>query len=201
VLLPELCTTEEDVECLARHVQSFDAPQLVVAGSHHVIVNGRPENVAVGLLAGTKKRMQQVKNAPFTDEIDSQRPLKEGIRRRKPVELTIYPADRYRFALAICRDVLDEHVRHAHDRMGVNVLLVPALSEKTQPFRDAVAARVTSAQALTVVVNGPLNDRAGRSIQPAIVVGQPVSEQTVALPPISGGTDLTVFELPFVEDD
>jgi predicted amidohydrolase len=200
-VLPELCVSADDIESLAPLVQSFGAPQLVVAGSHHVMVDNKPENVAVGLLAGTKKRMRQVKNAPFTSETSPRRPLKEGIRRRSRVELNVYQADRYRYAITICRDLLDERVRKAYDRMGVNVLLVPALSPKTQPFRNAVAARVASAQALTIVVNGPLNGPTGSPIEPAIVVGQPVDGHTVSAPPVAGGIGLTVFELPFIEDD
>jgi hypothetical protein len=53
-------------------------------------------------------------------------------------------------------------------------LSVPALSARTAPFLPVVDARVAAAQALTVVVNGPLRGTDGALIEPAIVIGQPV---------------------------
>jgi predicted amidohydrolase len=198
-VLPELCITPEDVEQLAPLVESFDGHQLIVLGSYHDSAEGRRENVAVGLLAGTDRRMVQVKNAPFTDEVTPGRPNhREGIRSRTRVELTVYTADRYRFAMAICRDLLDARVRLAYDRLGVNVLLVPAMSLKTQSFRNAVAARVNGAQALTVVVNGPLNGPAGTPLRPAIIVGQPILQKSIVEHRVAAKAGLTVFRLPFV---
>ena len=200
-VLPELCVTPELVEDMAPYVEAFDAPALVVAGSYHALVAGEPENVALGLVAGTSSRMTQTKNVPFTDELGLDRPSKEGIHTRARPRLSIYPADRYRFGIAICRDLLDHRVCDAYDRMGVNDVSIPAFSAKTQPFLDAVAGRVAGAQALTVVVNGPLNDAAGNPLRPAIVVGQPVAGETVVEHATSDAIGLTAFDLPLAPDD
>jgi hypothetical protein len=197
VVLPELSVTEDLIARLATTVEDFDGEQLVIAGSYHAKVGGKPENVAVGLIAGTQKRMIQVKNRPFTrGRRRGEPPMKEAIHEREPIELTIYPADLYRYAIGICLDVLDRGMQAVYARMGVNVLLVPALSEKTDPFRKAVSVLVAGAQTLTVVVNGPLHGPDGEPISPAIVVGQPVVGPDRAEPPTNGAVGLTVFSLP-----
>lgn len=173
-VLPELSVPAEALPELHELMLDVEEPQLVVAGSHHAVVDGERENVAVGLVAGHDERMEQVKSTPFSDELRLRAPMKEGIRHRARPSITVHEADRFRVAIAICKDALDGRVRCALDRMGVNLLLVPALSAKTAPFRIAAASRVGSAQAVTLVVNGPLRDGDGARIEPAVVVGQPV---------------------------
>lgn len=173
-VLPELSVPAEALSELHDLMRDVEEPQLLIAGSHHTVVDGERENVAVGLVAGHDERMEQVKSTPFSDELRLRAPMKEGIRHRARPSITVHEADRFRLAIAICKDALDDRVRGALDRMGVNLLLVPALSEKTAPFCIAAASRVGSAQAVSVVVNGPLRDEDGAPIQPAVVIGQPV---------------------------
>ena len=196
VVLPELCLTPEISAAVADLVYDLPDPQLVVAGSFHADAGEGPVNVAVGLMAGTRRQLQHSKNVPFTDEVGMRRPSKEGIRSQEPLRLTIYPADRFRFALAICRELLDENVRRIYDRMAVNVLAVPALSAKTTGFRDAVAARVAQSQAVTIVVNGPLEDQAGQPLRPAVVLGQPIVGHSVLDIDVSGQVGITEIDIP-----
>ncbi len=172
-VLPELCVSAEILEAIGERVHPMRSPFLLVAGSHHVVLDDARCNEAVAFVAGSRRRMTQLKNAPFTDELGSGRPSREGIDERDPLQINVYCADRFRFGIAVCRDLLDGRVRNAYDRMGVNVLAVPAMSAKTGPFLDAVAARVASAQSLTFVVNGPLHGLFDEA-EPSIVIGRPI---------------------------
>lgn len=178
IVLPELCATAPVLEMLAGRLREHEAPLLVVAGSCHVRLRGEPENQAVALLAGTRRRMTHLKNVPFSDELRLRRPRKEGIRQRERLRVMVYPADRFRFAIAICRELLDARVTAAYDRLGVNVLAVPALTEKIEPFEPAVEERVARAQALSVVANGPTHDSRGRRLPYDTVIGAPLADRT-----------------------
>jgi predicted amidohydrolase len=185
VVFPELSVPEETVGALAELVYEHDEPALVVAGSHHTTAGGEPANVAVGLLAGRREHLVQHKNVPFSEELGAGAPTKEGIPLRQPPGLTVHQADRFRVAVLVCRDALDEHVTSALDRMGVNLLLAPAFSAKSAPFVRGAHERVQRAQALTFVVNGPLCGGDGRPIVPSLALIQPVEgwgavEATVA---------------------
>jgi predicted amidohydrolase len=179
-VLPELSLTARDVDALHALVAAWDEPHLLVAGSHHTTVDGHPENVAEGLVSGQERRMRHLKAMPFSDELRLKPPEKEGIRQRARPHVIVHQADCFRVGIAICKELLDRATTDPLDRMGVNLLLVPAFSEKTQAFRDACSARALRAQATTIVVNGPLRDSRGTMINPAIVVGQPVDGTTAA---------------------
>jgi predicted amidohydrolase len=138
-------------------------------------------NVATGLVSGRTERMTHRKTIPFADELGKPPAFKEGIPHVRRPHLTVFHADRFRVGLVVCKELLDTGpLRDALDRSGVNVLLVPAMSEKTAPFCTAAAARVEAAQAITFVVNGPLRGPKGDGIAPAIVVGQPIEGRTSA---------------------
>jgi hypothetical protein len=81
-VLPELSVPAEALDELHALVRAAEAPQLLIAGSHHAVVDGERENVAVGLVAGHDARMEQVKATPFSDELRLRPPVKEGIRHR-----------------------------------------------------------------------------------------------------------------------
>ena len=155
-VFPELCLTDADVQPLHDLLLDWGSPHLMVVGSYHTVIAEEHENLAVGILAGQDEFLEQTKATPFSDELSLGSPSKEGIRLRARPHLYVHQADRFRVALAICKDVLDARVGRFLDRMAVNLLLVPALSAKTDPFRLAVEGRVMGAQALAVVVNGPL---------------------------------------------
>lgn len=179
-ILPELSLTAEDVDALHALVADWEEPHLLVAGSHHTTIAGHPENVAEGLVSGQEHRMRHLKATPFSNELRLRPPEKEGIRRRARPHVVVHQADCFRVAIAICKELLDPATTDPLDRMGVNLLLVPAFSEKTQAFQAACSARALRAQAATLVVNGPLRDGRGELVRPAIVVGQPVAGVTAA---------------------
>jgi predicted amidohydrolase len=196
-VLPELSVTADDVEALHGLVVEHEQPHLLVAGSYHATIGGEHENVAVGLVSGHDVRIEHRKTTPFTDELRQAPPEKEGIRRRERLHVVVHQADRFRVSLVICKELLDRRLPAALDRMGANLLLVPAFSAKTTPFADAVAGRVSGAQALTVVVNGPLRGAGGEPVAPAVVVGQPVAGRSVVPVDVPGPAPVvTVVELP-----
>ena len=51
-----------------------------------------------------------------------------------PGTLHLYQDGPFRLAGAICKDLLDGDVEALLERLGVNVLLVPAMSSKTSNF-------------------------------------------------------------------
>ncbi len=161
------------------------------------MIDGQPENLAVGLVSGHDVRMEQRKATPFSDELRMHPPTKDGIAHRERPHLHVFQADRFRVAIAICKDLLDGRVAATLDRMAVNLLLVPALSAKTDPFRSAASARVAAAQAVTIVVNGPLRGTDDRYVDPAIVIGQPVEGRTsVGLAAAGPAPSLTLIPIP-----
>ena len=178
-VLPELCRTQEDLDALQDRLADHDLPHLLMAGSHHVVEDGRNENVAVALLAGYPERMEHRKTTPFTDDIGPRPPGKEGIRRRKHLQVTVHQGGEFRFAMPICKELFDERMTTALDRLGANVLLVGAMSPKTYPFRAAIHGRVAGAQALVVVVNNPRCGPTGEPLEPVVWIGRPTVDRPV----------------------
>lgn len=194
IVLPELSTTPEIVDALEMRLRDVDEPCLVVAGSFHRVHGGVAENRAVGLVSGGEERMEHRKSVPFSDELRLAPAMKEGIARVAPFELTVHQADRFRVAIVVCKELLTAHVGSCLDRMGVNLLFVPAMSLRTDAFREAVSERVARAQALTVVANGPLQGPTAEALEPAVVVGQPVEPSQVDVNVRERG--LAVLRLP-----
>jgi len=91
----------------------------------------------------------------------------------------VYDAGDYRVAIAICKDLLDNDVRELYARLGVNLVLVPAMSSKTADFKSSAEDMVKRSQAVTVVSNALLRDAKDRPIDPAAVLGQPFLDREV----------------------
>lgn len=199
IVLPELCVTADDVAAIEAAVADVEDPCLVVAGSHHTTIGGHPENVATGIVAGGRIRMEHHKSTPFSEELGLKPPQKEGIRLRPRPHVVVHQADRFRVALGICKELLDPRLGALYDRMGVNLLLVPAFSGKIEPFVPAAAARVAGAQALTIVVNGPRLGLEGKPLAAECVVGQPLKDRpVVALGVDARAPVFANVRLPFV---
>lgn len=157
VVVPELATTPEIVDELRRELASRDEGVLVIAGSFHTTVAGRRENRALGLLADfADEALTHTKIVPFADELRLRPPLKEGIATMRPRRITLFHSRAFRLAIVICRDFLDGSVGAVLDRLGANVICVPAMSERTAAFLSRASARIDGAQAISVIGNGPL---------------------------------------------
>ncbi|WP_219816413.1 NUDIX domain-containing protein [Arthrobacter sp. 4R501] len=154
VVLPELCVTES----LAARLQSWTCrtggPKMLVAGSYHHddehLGSPRRRNTAVAYLRGTPAPLTQDKHSP------ADRPVKEGIQPQGWPQLRVHVSDDgWHLVLAICRDLLNPHAVHALAESGVNLLLVPAMSETLVAFGGPVANLVGSGQAFVAVANNP----------------------------------------------
>jgi hypothetical protein len=159
IVFPELATSRAIADRIQERLGDDDGQRLVICGSWHEpdAQTGEPANVSVGLVSGLAARMRHRKIAEFGDLYprDKMRRHREGIVRPEPPLLRIYVAGQFRFALVICKDMLDPEVASTLAHVGANVLLVPALSRTTQPFISRAMAHIADAQAVSVVANGP----------------------------------------------
>ena len=155
VVLPELCVTERLSARLQDWVRRSEGPRLLIAGSHHhedVADDGSPRrrNTAVGWVRGSDLPLSQDKHSP------ADRPVMEDIQPQGWPEIRVYvTADGWHLVIAICRDLLNPQAVHALTEAGVNLVLVPAMSETLVPFGGPVAQLVGSCQALVAVANNP----------------------------------------------
>lgn len=168
IVFPELTGSPELTELVAAEINTRPGPRLVIAGSHHELRSDDGVNVAAGVLAYSGVRLHHEKLTPFFGEGKT----KEGIRRA--THLTLYDAGPYRFAIAICKDLLSENTRELYARYGANVILVPAMSQKTEDFATAAGELVSSRQAVTLVANAILALQSATPVEPSSVLGQPV---------------------------
>ncbi|MDX8034839.1 NUDIX domain-containing protein [Lentzea sp. BCCO 10_0856] len=155
VVLPELCVTERLSARLRDWVRRPEGPRLLIAGSHHHEDEAgddspRRRNTAVGWVRGSDLPLLQDKHSP------ADRPVAEDIQPQGWPEIRVHvTADGWHLVIAICRDLLNPQAVHALTEAGVNLVLVPAMSETLVPFGGPVAQLVGSCQALVVVANNP----------------------------------------------
>jgi len=177
-VLPELSVTPEIVDRLRSYLDENHPYEdwLVVAGSYHTQTTGVQKNVSCALVPGWPDVMQHSKLVRFTNELSRSAPSAEGI--EEGHQLVVYCADPFRFSILICKDLLDPDIARHVAFVGVNVLGVPSMSEKTHDFEARVHAFVTDTQGFAVVANGPLEWR-GVVVDPCAVFGRPLENERV----------------------
>ena len=194
VVLPELCVTEDLAASLGSWVRRPDGLKLLVAGSYHHYGHQaddprphRRRNTAIGWVRGSDTPLHHDKYSP------ADRPVAEGIEPEGWPEVRIYvTADGWHLAIAICRDLLNPQAVNALSEAGVNLLLVPAMSETLMTFGGPVAHMVGARQALVAIANNPgawANSRDTSVQQPArALFGHPGLGQQIRLvkPPDPG---------------
>ena len=157
VVLPELCVTEELALGLRKWVQRPRGPRILVAGSYHQEAPsaegappGRRRNTAVAWVRSHDQPLTHDKHSP------ADRPVVEDIQPDGWPELRIHvTSDGWHLAIAICRDLLNPQAVNALSEAGVNLLLVPAMSETLMPFGGPAAHLVSAHQALVAIANNP----------------------------------------------
>lgn len=162
VVLPELCVTESLAARLQDWTCRADGPRLLVAGSYHhadehpgAVPDGRDgeprrRNTAIAYLRGCPAPLIQDKHSP------ADMPVNEDIQPQGWPQLRVHvSADGWHLVIAICRDLLNPHAVHALTEAGVNVVLVPAMSETLVAFGGPVANLVGAGQAFVAVANNP----------------------------------------------
>jgi 8-oxo-dGTP pyrophosphatase MutT (NUDIX family) len=139
-----------------------DGPRLLVAGSYHhddqhpadeqQPPTGPPRrrNTATAYLRGRSTPLTHDKHSP------ADRPVNEDIQPQGWPRLDVYVSDDgWHLVIAICRDLLNPQAVHALTETGVNLALVPAMSETLIAFGGPVAHLVGSTQAFVAVANNP----------------------------------------------
>jgi predicted amidohydrolase len=145
-------------------------PPLVVAGSAHVrepAADGAGElraNEARVYLDGRLAAVHRKIHAFSTRHLNGvtrARPWVEGIT-AEPKTITILSGTHTRLAVVICADLNDEASRIPGllEAAGVNLLLVPALTDRIGAFNGAATGIASRCQGVAVIVNG---DRANGS--------------------------------------
>jgi 8-oxo-dGTP pyrophosphatase MutT (NUDIX family) len=164
VVLPELCVTESLAAQLQDWTSRADGPRLLVAGSYHHddshpavgqeghVRSSRRRNTAIGYLRGATAPLTQDKHSP------ADQPVNEDIQPQGWPQLRVHVSgDGWHLVIAICRDLLNPHAVHALAEAGVNLALVPAMSETLVAFGGPVAHLVGAGQAFVAVANNPAN--------------------------------------------
>lgn len=196
IVIPELAGSPAIAQAIAEVLDDLPSQRLVVAGSYHDGSGPTAANLAVALTPEAEP-LYHAKTVAFSDELGHERPWKEGIATHLPRRLTIYEADRFRFCFAICKDFLDGGFITAASRLGVTILCVPAMSEKTASFRSRAAQLVADAQTTTVCANGPLTWD-GLDVWPCALLGRPVAGAEIVESPAGqplSAPGLTLFGL------
>ena len=178
VVAPELAATARAVAAVQADLDQGDADVMVVAGSEHVVDQGRPVNRAFALMPSAEP-LRHDKMVPLRRLARRQRAEQiEGID-ANPV-LRVYQADQFRLALLICKDFLDTDLVDDLCRLGINVVVVPAMSSKTRRFATGAAQLVDRTQGIAIIANGPY--QWGPCLaDPASVFGQPFEAKPVVV--------------------
>lgn len=157
VVLPELCVTEAMAAQLQDWVRRANGPRLLVAGSYHheddhgdTVLPHRRRNTAIAWVRGHDRPLTHDKHSPAA------RPVLEDIQPQGWPELRVYVTrDGWHLVIAICRDLLNPHAVYALTEAGVNLALVPAMSESLVSFGGPAANLVGTGQAIVAVANNP----------------------------------------------
>lgn len=174
IVLPELHVDAKALRRIAEMMAAHDEPCLMIAGSRHEEAGGRKLNIATGLFAGVDEPLVQTKLSRAISPHAHGGPVFELIDQPDPLRLRVWQAGPLRVAVLICKDVLNfplpQHLAH----LGVNVLLAPAMSARTDAFRSHADWLMSDAQCVSVIVNGPLT-WGGQTPAPSSLMTRPVA--------------------------
>lgn len=177
LIFPELCV---DQECIAALVEAFRrAPgslRLLVLGSHHTCAEGEPRNECLAAVRGSARLLRHWKYRPF---LDTRQKITEGIA-TSPRKLTIFLSEAWTFTLLICKDLLDSETRSLVEKLGITLVLVPALTPKTSQFEEYAGSLAQSNQALVVIANNPIFPQKKRVHSIFAVPRQTVTKRVLA---------------------
>jgi hypothetical protein len=176
IVVPELHVPSPALKHLRRQMAERDEPCLLIAGSRHEDAAGRKLNIATGLFAGIEELLVHTKLSRALSPLAPEGPSFELIDQPEPLRLRLWQAGSLRVAVLICKDVLDTRIALHLAHLGVNVLLGPAMSQRTDAFRGHAEWLLSDAQCVSLIVNGPL-DWKGRQPDPSSLLTRPVAGQ------------------------
>jgi len=134
-------------------------PPIVVAGSAHVVEGGGGNQVRANesriYLDGRLVAMARKHHAFTTDEINDkkyEKPLREDLSRGQKT-IMVLSGRHTRFAVAICADLQERDIPGLLVDAGVNLLLVPAMTQKIGSFNAALCDIAGYCQGVAAVAN------------------------------------------------
>jgi hypothetical protein len=172
LVFPELCTTREDQ---SRLIEEFRADpgriRLLVAGScHHPNSGGNGD-----LSDGYRRNEAAVAMRPSNREYVHHKMRKYSYKGTECIyhedidckdSIRICLSHEWFLSVLICKDGLDHHgVVSTLEDFGVNLLLVPALSEKLNPFLTFLGSLVLANHAVIAVANNPMELASGDELR------------------------------------
>ncbi len=192
VVLPELSVDEDIVASLANEWAAASDRPILFAGSAHVDVDdgGRRVNRTTVLLPSVGAAWHHDKSTLFVDRDGNREPT-------DPAEpsITLGCGFQVRVATLICKDALNVDIYRLAADLGVQLLAVPAMSDRLGDFMPAAGELVAQAQGATLVANNPRQWN-GENVEHALL-GQPVrdAEQRIRERRSDGAPDLAVARL------
>lgn len=151
-VLPELALQTPDALGPALAADAGAYPPLVVAGSAHVVDDRGHSNLSVTYLHGIpvlEHRKVHPMVLKVSDDVRLSERLTDG-----PHVVRCLCCSKTRMAVAICADLIDRTIPSLLEHVGVNLLLVPALSPHEGSFNSTAAGLAGRNQGVTVIVNG-----------------------------------------------
>ena len=157
-------------------------PALVVAGSFHRQIEGVPRNRCTVLDGGGEVLWVQDKQVPY--ELPADQAASVGVHGRGAVEaieacdtLVVVDGPLGRMSSPICLDFCGTWLRELFVELGVNLLLVPAATPRTDDFVQRARELGTDARTTTIVANAAwLLALAGRDQEAAALLYMPLQE-------------------------
>ncbi len=182
VVFPELCAPKPVVDAMARWLDRQRQVELVIAGSRHRrAARGRWHNQTQLLFRGARRRRRHHKFRPFSflDSGDGERVRRyEHLAASRP-KLVAWLSPRFTMVTPICKDLVQEPMPRLLDELRANLVLVPALTFKTDAFHAAVAEVAARCQAITLVANACLATGARGQRRADVTLGVPAQRGSV----------------------
>lgn len=154
---------------------------IVVCGSAHEQITrdpmrGTPERVNVSSIflcsTDTTKRPRKAAHYKFNSYITRSNKIEDI---STPSVISLYVGRRWSFSVLICKDFLEDPVAEVLGNLRANLILIPALSEKIEPFRVLVEKLSAHWQAIVLVANLTSSDGT-----PSIaLVGRPLAHTPI----------------------
>lgn len=175
LLLPELSATEGfppviDGKTLGTHASDVIFPSLIIAGSRHLVdpATSLRRNQLSVFYPRSGHRVDHDKVGKFvvgstevnsTDSWSANQAGEEAIDRGKSIR--IHAGTRWSMIPLICADFLDQRVIGAVADLAPVLILVVAMTAKTQGFEQSAGRAIAAGQSTVVVANGPVDWTSG----------------------------------------
>lgn len=155
LLLPEYGLASTSKDLVVNQLSSIDkVPRLVISGvSSGTDDEGYIINDAIMIVTTAADGVSRVMSLPPKISPAKVEGLTEHIRRGS--EVRVFLTGRWTIAILICFDAMDAQIIDQLAALGVNLLLVPALSEKTASIIGSATSLCHRSQAFVVVATGP----------------------------------------------